>query len=159
MLISCGDFTICSQIPCLPSLQKVETNPFPLNSSQYQCFAPDKQDEGKVMQRDFWEQVIKRMSLPPGPSLDHSLWRKQAAKSWRHWRSQRKGLCEGELGPPDESQHQLETMRVSHLENRFTHLFIFIFVPLAWGDISEKTLFQSMSKILLPIFSPRIFMV
>ena len=40
-----------------------------------------------------------------------------------------------------------------------SHLFIFSFVSLAWGDMSDKILLQAMSKILLPVFSSRIFMV
>ena len=40
-----------------------------------------------------------------------------------------------------------------------SHLFIFSFVSLAWGDISYKILLWAMSKILSPLFSSRIFMV
>ena len=39
------------------------------------------------------------------------------------------------------------------------HLFIFFFVFPAWGDIFDKILLWAMSKILLPMFSSRIFMV
>ena len=39
------------------------------------------------------------------------------------------------------------------------HLFIFPFVSLAWGDISDKNLLREMFEILLPIFSSRVFMV
>ena len=39
------------------------------------------------------------------------------------------------------------------------HLFIFSFVFLAPGDITEKILLWEMSEILLPMFSSRIFMV
>ena len=37
--------------------------------------------------------------------------------------------------------------------------FIFAFVSLAWEDISKKILLRLMSKRLLPLFSPRSFMV
>ena len=37
-----------------------------------------------------------------------------------------------------------------------SHLFIFSFVSLAWGDISNKILLWAMSRILLPMFSSRI---
>ena len=40
-----------------------------------------------------------------------------------------------------------------------SHLFIFYFVSLAWGDISDKILLWAMSEILLPMFSSVIFMV
>ena len=40
-----------------------------------------------------------------------------------------------------------------------SHLFIFSFVFLASGDMSDKILLQAMSEILLPIFSSIIFMV
>ena len=40
-----------------------------------------------------------------------------------------------------------------------THLFIFSFVSLSWGDISDEILLWAMSKILLPMFSSIIFMV
>ena len=39
------------------------------------------------------------------------------------------------------------------------HLFIFSFVSLTWGDRSDKKLLWAMSKILLLMFSSRIFMV
>ena len=39
------------------------------------------------------------------------------------------------------------------------HLFIFSFVSLAWGDTSDKKFLRAMSKILLPMFTSRIFMV
>ena len=38
-------------------------------------------------------------------------------------------------------------------------MFIFSFVPLALGDIADKILLQAISKILLPLFYSRIFMV
>ena len=40
-----------------------------------------------------------------------------------------------------------------------THLFTFSFVSFAWGDIFNKILLQTMSEILLPMCSSRIFMV
>ena len=40
-----------------------------------------------------------------------------------------------------------------------THLFIFSFVSLSWGDISDRILLQAMSKILLPMFSSIIFVI
>ena len=40
-----------------------------------------------------------------------------------------------------------------------SHLFIFSFVSLAWGDTSDKILLQAMSETLLPMISSRIFMV
>ena len=41
----------------------------------------------------------------------------------------------------------------------YSHLFIFSFVSIAWGDISDKILLRPMSEILLSMFSSRIFMV
>ena len=38
-------------------------------------------------------------------------------------------------------------------------MFIFSFVSLAWGDVSDEILLQAMSEILLLMFSSRIFMV
>ena len=40
-----------------------------------------------------------------------------------------------------------------------SYLFIFSFVSFAWWDISDIILLRAMSKILLPMFSSRIFMV
>ena len=39
-----------------------------------------------------------------------------------------------------------------------SHLFIFSFVSLAWGDMSNNKFLWEMSEILLPMFSSRIFM-
>ena len=40
-----------------------------------------------------------------------------------------------------------------------SHLFILSFMSLALGDVSVRTLLRGMSEILLPMFSPRTFMV
>ncbi|KAF6095108.1 hypothetical protein HJG60_012080 [Phyllostomus discolor] len=40
-----------------------------------------------------------------------------------------------------------------------SHLFIFSFVSLAWGDLANKILLRAVSEILLPVFSSNIFMV
>ena len=39
------------------------------------------------------------------------------------------------------------------------YFFVFVFIFLAWGHISEKTMLQEMSEILLPRYSSKIFMV
>ena len=41
----------------------------------------------------------------------------------------------------------------------WSHLFIFAFIALAWGDISKNILLKEMSRKLLPNFSSRKFMV
>ena len=40
----------------------------------------------------------------------------------------------------------------------WSHLFIFAFVSLAWGNVSQKILLRLMPKSILPVFSLRIFM-